>query len=492
MKTIKLPHVKERHKRILVLVKENRLRLYLSIVSSILVAATTGATALLIKNVIDDIFIAKDAAMLWKLPFVVIILFLVRGAGLYGQEYFMSYVGLNIIKSLRDSLYDRIQDLPLSFFHRMKTGVLMSRITNDVALIRSMVSDAVKAAFRDFFTIIGLTIVIFYRDWKLALIAIIILPAAFFPVFEFGRRVRRFTTRSQEAMAELFAFLHETFAGSKIVKAFGMEAHEKKRFFKRNRRLFDFEIKAVIAKALSPAIMELLAGFGVAFIIWYGGKSVFEGTATLGTFSSFIGAVLMLYDPVKKISRVNNAIQEGLAAADRIFDILETESDIRDPEQPVAIRSGTHSVTFKDVSFQYDATPILKHINLEVAAGEILALVGMSGGGKTSLVNLIPRFYDVSSGAILIDGIDIRNAAIVSLRSQIAMVTQEPILFNDTVRNNIAYETPRPKPSKMRPGRPMPMILSKTFHKNSTPPSANWAAGFPAAKSSGSALRARC
>lgn len=445
MKTVKLPQIKERHKYLLALIKENRFRLYLSIVSSILVAATTGATALLIKNVIDDIFIAKDAAMLWKLPFVVISIFLIRGVGLYGQEYFMSYVGLNIIKSLRDNLYGRIQDLPLSFFHRMKTGVLMSRITNDVALIRSMVSDAVKAAFRDFFTIIGLTIVIFYRDWKLALIAIIILPAAFFPVFEFGRRVRRFTTRSQEAMAELFAFLHETFAGSKIVKAFGMEPHEKKRFSKKNRRLFDFEIKAVIAKALSPAIMELLAGVGVAFIIWYGGKSVFEGTSTLGTFSSFIGAVLMLYDPVKKISRVNNAIQEGLAAADRVFDIIETESDIRDPEHPVKITPGPHSVTFKDVFFKYegdDDTLILKNINLDVAAGEILALVGMSGGGKTSLVNLIPRFYDVSSGAVLIDGIDIRNASIVSLRSQIAMVTQEPILFNDTVRNNIAYGNP--------------------------------------------------
>lgn len=444
MKTVKLPNIKERHKHLLALIKENRFRLYLSIVSSILVAATTGATALLIKNVIDDIFIAKDAAMLWKLPFVVVILFVVRGIGLYGQEYFMSYVGLNIIKSLRNSLYDRIQDLPLAFFQRMQTGVLMSRITNDVALIRSMVSDAVKAAFRDFFTIIGLTIVIFYRDWKLALIAIVILPAAFFPVFEFGRRVRRFTTRSQEAMAELFAFLHETFAGSKIVKAFGMEAFEKKRFFEKNFRLFDFEIKAVIAKALSPAIMELLAGVGVAFIIWYGGKSVFEGTSTLGTFSSFIGAVLMLYDPVKKISRVNNAIQEGLAAADRIFDVLETESDIRDPEHPVTITPGPHRVVFDSVYFHYGETdvPVLENINLEVAAGEILALVGMSGGGKTSLVNLIPRFFDVNSGAVRVDGIDIRDAAVASLRSQIAIVTQDPILFNDTVRNNIAYGNP--------------------------------------------------
>jgi len=433
------PKIHSRHKQLLVLIKENRFRLCLSIVCSIMVAATTGATALLIKNVIDDIFIAKDALMLWKLPFVVVILFLVRGMGLYGQEYFMSYVGLNIIRSLRNKLYARIQDLPLSFFHKMKTGVLMSRITNDVAMIRSMVSDAVKAAFRDFFTIVFLTGVIFYRDWKLALIAVVILPLAFFPVFEFGRRVRRFTTRGQESMAELNSFLHETFAGTKIVKAFGMEAHEKNRFFKKNRRLFNFEIKAVIAKALSPAIMEFLAGIGVALIIWYGGRLVFAGDSTLGTFSSFIGAVLMLYDPVKKISRINNAIQEGLAASDRIFDIIETESDIIEVANPVVIESKSHHVSFKNVFFKYNDTMILKDINLDVRSGEIIALVGMSGGGKTSLVNLIPRFYDVCKGAIYIDATDIRNASISSLRSQIAIVTQDPILFNDTVRNNIAY-----------------------------------------------------
>ncbi len=439
MKKIVIPKIEARHRRLLDLIKENRFRLYMSILSSMLVAATTGATALLIKNVIDDIFIAKDAAMLWRLPFVVIVLFVVRGLGLYGQEYFMSYMGLNIIRQLRDSLYDRIQDMPLAFFHRNKTGVLMSRITNDVALIRSMVSDAVKAAFRDFFTIVFLTGVIFYRDWKLALIAIVILPLAFFPVFEFGRRVRRFTTRIQESMAELNAFLHETFAGTKVVKAFSREGYEKKRFFEKNRTLFVFEIKGVIAKALSPAIMELLAGIGIALIIWYGGRMVFGGASTLGTFSSFIGAVLMLYDPVKKISRVNNAIQEGLSAADRIFDIIEAESNIVEREQPIAIRPGPHRVAFQKVFFRYDDTDVLKDINLDVRPGEVLALVGMSGGGKTSLVNLIPRFYDVSAGAVTIDGVDVREASIASLRGQIAIVTQDPILFNDTIRNNIAY-----------------------------------------------------
>ncbi len=434
-----LPKIKNRHKVLLALIKENQTKLYLSMVSSILVASTTAAAAYLIKNVIDDIFIAKDVVMLRKLIFVVVIMFLVRGLSIYGQDYFMGYVGLGIIMRLRNMLYDRIQDLPLSFFHKEKTGVLMSRITYDVALIRSMVSDTVKAAFRDFFTIVGLTVVIFYRDWKLALVAMIILPLAFFPIFEFGRRVRSFTTRCQEAMADLNSFLHETFAGNKIVKAFGMEFFEKKRFFAKNLNFFMLEIKAVIAKALSPAIMELLAGIGIALVIWYGGKSVFEGTSTLGTISSFIAAVLMLYDPVKKISRINNAVQEGLAAADRVFDIIEKKSDIVEIKDPVTIKPGPHRVSFKSVFFKYDDMLVLKDINLDVQSGEILALVGMSGGGKTSLVNLIPRFYDVYQGAVLIDDVDIRRASLASLRHQIAIVTQDPILFNDTVRNNIAY-----------------------------------------------------
>ena len=439
MKKISIPKIEPRHRKLFALIKENRVKLYLSILSSILVAMTTAAAAYLIKDVIDDIFIAKDATKLMLIPFVAVGIFFIRALGICGQEYFMSYVGLGIIMRLRNDLYDHIQDLPLSFFHKEKTGVLMSRITYDVALIRSMVSDAVKAAFRDFFSIVFLTGVIFYRNWQLALIAIVILPLAFFPVFEFGRRVRRFTTRCQEAMGELNSFLHETFAGNKIVKAFGMEAYEKKRFFSKNLRLFGLEIKAVIAKALSPAIMELLAGIGIALIIWYGGKSVFDNTSTPGTFFSFIAAVLMLYDPVKKISRVNNAVQEGLAAADRIFDIIETESDIVEAAHPVVLPDGPHRVSFNGVFFKYDQEMVLSDIHLNVNAGEILALVGISGGGKTSLVNLIPRFYDVHAGAILIDDIDIRRASISSIRRQMAIVTQEPILFNDTIRNNIAY-----------------------------------------------------
>jgi len=431
--------ITDRHKRLLFLIKENWLRLFFAMVCMMVIALATSATAFLVKPALDDIFFNKDSRMLTLIPVVIIIIYLLRGVGMYGHAYLMNYVGESVIMRLRNTLYDHIQDLPISFFHKEKTGALMSRITNDVGVIKGMVSTAVTGALKDTFTIVGLTIVIFYRDWKMALFAFIVLPIAFIPVVKFGRRVRKISTGCQEMIADLSSFLHETFAGNKIVKTFGMELYEKKRFHDKTLNLFKLEMKAVIAKSLSSPIMEFLGGLGIAFIIWYGGSKVISGTSTPGTFFSFMAAVLMLYDPVKKLSGLNNAIQQGLAASDRVFDIIDRKSEIAENDNPVEIQSNPHRVFFDNVFFKYGKEMVLKNIRLDVKAGEILALVGMSGGGKTSLVNLIPRFYDVSRGAILVDGIDIRKASISSLRKQIAIVTQEPILFNDTIRDNIAY-----------------------------------------------------
>jgi len=424
------------------LVKEHRFKLFLAMCCMIVVAATTAISAYLIKPALDDIFVNKDSRMLGLIPMVIVIVFFIRGLGMYGQQFFMSYVGEGVIRHIRNMLYDKIIDMPLSFFHEEKTGNLMSRVTNDVNVIKNMVSTAVTGALRDFFTILLLTIYTFVLLWKLAIFAFVILPLAFYPIIIFGRRVRRVSTGWQEAMADLSSFLHETFSGSKIVKAFGMEEHEKERFFQKTKKIFVLEIKTVIAKSLSSPVMEFLGGIGIAFVIWFGGAQVISGHLTVGTFMSFLAAVIMLYDPVKKLSKLNNAIQEGLAATDRVFDIIERESDIVDPENPVEIKTGPHHVEFKSVSFRYDRDMVLKGINLEANEGEVLALAGVSGGGKSSLVNLIPRFYDVTEGAILIDGINLKDASIASLRKQIAIVTQEPILFNDTVRNNIAYGNP--------------------------------------------------
>ncbi len=434
--------IKPRHKEILLMVSENKLKLFIAMFCMLIAAATTAATAYLVKPILDDIFYNKNVALLKIIPVAVVLIFLLKGIAMFIQEYLMNYVGEDIIRKLRNRLYGKITDLPISFFQKEKTGVLMSRITNDVNILKSMVSTAITNSLRDFFTIIGLTGVIFYRDWKMAIFAFFILPVAFYPIIQFGRRVRKISTGCQETMADLNSFLHETFAGNKIVKAFSMEEHEKKIFAHKTKNLFKLEMKAVIIRALSSPTMEFLGGVGIAFIIWYGGFSVVSGTSTPGTFFSFMAAVLMLYDPVKKVSGLNNSIQQGLSASDRIFEILETESDIIEIKEPIKIEKKAHTITFDSVFFKYKKTMILKNINFKVNTGEIIALVGTSGGGKTSLVNLIPRFYNICNGEIFIDNININDLTISSLRDQIAIVTQEPILFNDTIRNNIAYSKP--------------------------------------------------
>jgi len=436
---MKKPLFNERSKKLFLLVKESWFLLLLSMVCLLVVAGTTALTGYLIKPVLDDVFVNKLYSKLVLLSLSVVVLYLIRGLAAYGQEYIMGYVGQKIIKRFRDELYSHIQDLPLSFFHKEKTGVLMSRITNDVNIVKNMVTSAITSSIKDVFTIIGLTCVVFYMIPKLAIFAFLILPIAYYPIVAIGRRIRKIATGSQETMADMNAFLQETFLGNKIVKAFKREDYEKERFYKKSKKLFKLEVKEIKTKAISSPLMEFLGGLGGAFTIWYGGLKVIQGVYTPGTFMAFLGSIIMLYDPIKKLTKLNNAVQKGLSATDRIFDILEQESTIVEKENPVEIELKPHSVSFKDVSFKYEEDMILKNISLHVKPGEVLALAGASGGGKTSLVNLIPRFYDVSDGAVMFDDIDIRNASVSSLRENIAIVTQEPILFNESVRDNIAY-----------------------------------------------------
>ncbi len=439
MKRLKLPELTRRNKEILSLIKDSRVRLFVSAVCSAMVAAMTAATAYLVKPAVEKIFEQKDSQMLVLIPAVIVAVFAIKGIAAYGSGYLLSYVGQDIIRRMRNRLYNHIQDLPLAFFQREKTGDLMSRITNDVAIISSMFSSAVTGSIRDGFTIIGLMAVTFVQIPELAVFTFIIFPIAGYPLFYFGRKIRRVRRGVQEAWADLNAFLHETLTGHKIVKAFSMEDHERKRFEQKSRRIFRLEMKENKVKEMSSPLMEILGGLGIGFILWYGGRHVIAGTYSFGTFMSFLTAVGLMYQPLKKISRLNNAVQRGMAAIERIYDILERTSDVIETDSPIPIRNGAHRISFQDVSFKYDRDLVLKNINLEAEIGEIIALVGMSGGGKTSLVNLIPRFYDPNPGAVLIDGVDIRQISIATLRSQIAIVTQEPILFNDTVRNNIAY-----------------------------------------------------
>ena len=421
------------------LIKDSWFRLLASTVCSAIVGAMTAATAYLVKPAVEQIFEQKDLQMLVLIPIAIIVVFAIKGAAAYGSGYLLSYVGQEVIRRLRNRLYNHIQNLPLSFFQRNKTGDLMSRITNDVAIVSVMFTSAITGSIRDGFSIIGLIAVTFFLIPKLAVYTFVVFPIAGYPLYYFGRKIRRVRLGVQEAWADINAFLHETFTGTKIVKAFSMEEHEKNRFAKKSRRIFRLEMKENRVREMSSPLMELLGGLGIGFIIWYGGRQVIAGTYSFGAFMSFLTAVGLMYQPLKKISRLNNAIQRGMAAIERIYDILEQKSDLVEAEAPVEIQPGSHRITFENVSFKYDRDLVLKNINLQVEVGEIVALVGVSGGGKTSLVNLIPRFYDPTEGRILIDDVEIRRVSIETLRSQIALVTQEPILFNDSIRNNIAY-----------------------------------------------------
>jgi subfamily B ATP-binding cassette protein MsbA len=450
------------YRRLLRLVKPYWIKLVLAMVCMIFVSLLTASQALLVKPAMDGVFfkkegippvvkniiiqlrlgdllLKKDMEMLLLLPIGIILLFLLKGAFDYGQAYLMNFVGLRVVADIRQKLYNHLQHLSLSFFTRTSTGVLISRITNDVNLVQASVSNAITGLIKDAVTILGLTAVVFYRDWKLGLIAFIVFPIAIIPIKEFGKRLRKFSKKGLQRMGSLTTFLHETITGNRIVKAFNMEEYEKRRFAEENERYFKIFLKRVKIRALSHPLMEILGGIGIAVIIWVGGYSVVRGETTPGTFFSFMTALLMLYAPVRNLNRVNLEVQEGLAAAARIFELLDTVSEVREEKGAPTLPPISKGVEFKEVTFKYDSVPVLKSISLQVRAGEIIAIVGMSGAGKTSLVNLLPRFYDVEEGQILIDGFDIRKVTLKSLREQIGLVTQQTILFNDTVRNNIAY-----------------------------------------------------
>jgi subfamily B ATP-binding cassette protein MsbA len=409
--------------RLLDLVKPYLMKLGFAMICMIFVSLLTAAQAFLVQPALDDVFLKKDTKMLLLLPLAIVLLFLLKGVFDYGQAYLMNFVGLRIVADMREKLYNHLQNLSLSFFTKTPTGILISRITNDVNLIQGSVSNAITGLFKDAFTILGLTGVIFYRNWKLAIIAFLIFPVAIFPIKEFGKRLRKFSRKSQQRMGSITTFLHETITGNRIVKAFNMEDYEKRRFAEENNRFFKIVLKRVKIRAFSHPLMELLGGIGVALIIWVGGYSVIRGELTPGTFFSFMAALLMLYAPIRDLNKVNLEIQEGLAAVARVFELLDTAPDIKEEEGAVPLPPISREIDFERVTFKYDEEPVLKGISLHIKVGEVIALVGMSGAGKTSLVNLLPRFYDVEEGQILIDGYDIRKVTLQSLRGQIGLVT---------------------------------------------------------------------
>lgn len=427
-------------RRIIPIIRPYSGRMIFAIIGMIVVALFNAAQAYMVMPLVDEIFINKDEYLLTVLPLALVALFTVKGIFYFLYSYALEWVGQKVIYDLRERLYSHMHSLSLSFFQKNPTGSLSARIINDVALMQGAVSHALVRVLRDSVSVIGLLGVIFYMDWRLASLSLIFLPLAFVPIVFFGRRFRRVSTRNQEVIGEISSILHETIAGARIVKAFCMEHYERNRFGKKINALFDILMLDNKYRSISHPLMEIIGALAIALILWFGGYQVLGGNSTPGRFMSFLTALIMLYEPIKGVSKINSTIQQGMAAANRVFTLLDLKSDIVEKNNAIELPPFTNTIEFNHVDFAYDnEEPVLHNINLQVARGEVLAVVGPSGSGKTTLANLIPRFYDVKNGALLIDGHDIRNVTLKSLRKQIAIVTQQTILFNDTVYNNIAY-----------------------------------------------------
>ncbi|OPZ28307.1 MAG: Lipid A export ATP-binding/permease protein MsbA [Deltaproteobacteria bacterium ADurb.BinA179] len=430
------------YRRLLNFLKPYWIKLAVSMVLTLITAGTTGLVALLFKYVVDDILIEKNVLMLQLIPLAVVGIYIVKALSDYFSYFFMADVGQRVIMNVRDALYGHIQTLSMPYFISTPTGVLISRITNDVNMIQSSVTNAVTEFIREALKLVGLVVVVFYRSAELALIAMIVFPLVIYPISQFGKMLKRYSTKSMKVMGDVMSILDEGISGIRIVKAYNMEEHEKRRFSTENRRYYRNWMKRIAVRAVSSPLMELIAGLSGAFILWYGGMKVVAGTLSAGDFASFILAVGMLYSPIRKLNTVNIEIQEGIAAAKRIFNVLDTMPEIADKPDAIDLGVVDGEFEFQDVSFTYTGEEYaLKGVSFKAEKGSRIALVGESGSGKTTIANLLPRLFETTSGRIIVGGNDIRNVTMKSLRMNIAMVTQEMVLFNDTIRANIAYGT---------------------------------------------------
>ncbi|MFI5283979.1 MAG: ABC transporter ATP-binding protein [Candidatus Dormibacterales bacterium] len=358
----------------------------------------------------------------------------------YVSVYLMKYVAERVMTDVRDELYGHLHSLSLGFFLRKNTGEIISRVTTDVDALGASVTDLFRNALREPFTIVGLIAVLFLIHWQLALVSLVIFPMTVIPIIKFGQKIRRRGTRVLERRAELSTVLQEGITGIRIVQAFGMEEYERQRFRAKNRELFQAILRIVRVDALSSPVMEILEAVGIVVAVWLGGWLVFRRELSPGAFMGFLGALASLYVPIKRLSAVNNNIQRGMAGVTRVFEVLDQRAEVADRPGARVLPPVKETVTFERVGFAYEPGRfILRDIHFQTKMGEIVAIVGASGAGKSTLVNLLPRFFDPTEGRILLDGVDLRDVTLASLRAQIGMVTQDTILFDDTVADNIAY-----------------------------------------------------
>lgn len=414
--------------------------LTLAIACMLIVAGATATIAWLTQPVLDDIFVKKDVTKLIVLPIVVFIVNGISAFANYGQTVIMRNVGQRIIADMQINLFAHLMKLDLAVFHDQAAGRLISRFTNDIMLMRNTVSTVLTGIAKDFFSMLFLIILMFHQNWQLALIAFLVFPTAVFPIIRLGRRMRSVSDSTQTQLGTFAAQLDETFNGVRMVKAYGREEYEISRARATIEKLYNLYVKASRLQAAASPIMDLLTGAAIAGVIWYGGYNVIQGVTTPGKFTSFVVAMLMTYKPAKTLATLNNSLQEGLAAASRLFTVLDIPPKIIDNPNAKPLKVTSGAIRFEEATFSYSPeVPAIKDITLDIPAGKTVALVGSSGSGKSTMVNLLLRFYDLNRGMITVDSQDIRDITLASLRNSMSLVSQEIVLFDDTVRANIAY-----------------------------------------------------
>ena len=420
--------------------RPHRSRLILAVLCMAIVAATTATNAYLMKPVFDDVFILRDENMLLIIPIAIFAIAVIKGLSTYGQSVLMSHIGQRIVATIQQTMFSHLMWADISYFQKTSTGNLISRFNNDANMLRSAVSNVLVGIAKDTLTLIFLIGLLFYHDWTLALIAFFVFPTAVYPIVRIGQRMRKVSDNTQIQMGELTTLLDETFRGARHVRAYGMEKYEINRVTKLINIIFKLVQKAARVRSATHPIMESLGGIAVAIIIFYGGSQVIQGATTPGTFASFISALLLAYPAMKNLANMNANLQEGLAAAQRIFLLIDSEPEIQNKPKANKLDDVRGNVTFRNVTFSYEPSRLaLSNINLNIEAGTTVALVGPSGAGKSTILNLIPRFYDCEEGEILVDGQNIKDVTVSSLRSKIALVSQDLTLFDDTIQSNISY-----------------------------------------------------
>ncbi|MFQ5972968.1 MAG: ABC transporter ATP-binding protein [Alphaproteobacteria bacterium] len=406
------------------------------------VAATTGAYPLIIERAVDTIE-RNDTRMLLVLPFLIIAVTFIKGSASYGQAVLAQSVAFRVIADMQKAMFAHLMRADLATFQRDATGKLISRFTNDVRVMRDAVAKSLTGIARDALTVLVLVGAMFWLDWVLALIVVVIFPLSAMPIVRIGRRLRRASAHAQQEMGEATAALDQAFGGARLIKAYRLEEQERRRANALFDRLYTLSMKLVRGRSRTYPILETLGGAAVAAVLAYGGFRIIGGTGTLGEFTGFLSAVMIAYQPVRGLGNLNASLQEGLAAVKRSFDLLDSHPTIVDQPDAKPLRVSGGTIELHGLSFRYDAeAPALDDVSIVVPAGRTVALVGPSGAGKSTVLNMIPRFYDPEAGAVTIDGQDAREVTLASLRDRIAFVSQDVILFNDTVRANIAFGRP--------------------------------------------------